>query len=205
MQTLPALNEQNEVLVRQRKELAEFFGFETRNKYSVQSTGGEELAFAAEQGKGLLGFIGRSFLGHWRRFEVHFFDRQRRPFMLAEHPFRFYFHELQVRDVSGRPLGSITRRFALLSKRFDVDDAQGNLLFEVSSPIWKIWTFPFMRAGRELASIKKKWSGLFFEGFSDKDNFLVQFSERSLKEDERRLILAAAIFVDLMYFEKKAD
>ncbi len=205
MQTLPSLSEHSEVLVRQRRELAEFIGFETRNKYQIQSSSGEELAFAAEQGKGILGFIGRSFLGHWRRFEIHFFDRQRLPFMKAEHPFRFYFHELLVRDTKGRKLGLIKRRFALLSKRFDVTDAQDQLLFEINSPIWKIWTFRFIRGGREMATIQKKWSGVFFEAFSDKDKFLVQFAERALREDERRLILAAAIFVDLMYFEKKAE
>lgn len=193
------------LLVRQRRELAEFLGFETRNKYAIQSQSGEELGFAAEQGKGLMGLIGRNIFGHWRSFEIHFFDAQRRAFMIAEHPFRFYFHELVVREESGRPLGSIKRRFAWLSKSFEVLDARGQLLFEISSPIWKIWSFPFARGGRVLASVDKKWSGLFFEGFTDKDNFLVQYPEASLTSDERLLILAAAIFIDLMYFEKKAE
>ena len=79
------------------------------------------------------------------------------------------------------------------------------MLMTVSSPIWKIWTFPFMRHEREVAKIEKKWSGFLSEAFTDKDKFLVSYNDQSLSEDERKVILAASIFVDLQYFEKKAD
>ena len=35
-------------------------------------------------------------------------------------------------------------------------------------------------------------------------NFLVDLGEGGLGENERRLVLAAALFIDLQYFEKKA-
>jgi uncharacterized protein YxjI len=201
----PHLSQHNQVLVRQRHELAEWFGFETRNKYEVMSASGQSLAFAAEQGRGIFGLMMRQLLGHWRRFELHFFTPDRQEFMQAVHPFRWYFEELVVADSQGRSLGRIVKRFAILSKKFVVRDAHDQILMTVSSPIWKIWTFPFERNGRQVAVVKKKWTGLLAEAFTDKDTFSIEIQDASLNEDTRRLLLAAALYIDLMFFEKKAQ
>ncbi len=127
-------------------------------------------------------------------------DRQ--PVMRATHPFRIYFQRLEVQDAAGKPLGALQRRFALLSKRFDVEDAGGRVVLEVSSPIWRLWTFVFMRGGAEAARIEKKWAGLLTEALTDKDRFRIAFTG-AVPLAERQLLLAAAIFIDLQYFEKK--
>ena len=75
----------------------------------------------------------------------------------------------------------------------------------VSSPIWKIWTFPFARNGSEIAFVRKKWSGLFSEIGTDRDNFMLEFTSPSLTQKERQLLVAAGVFIDLMYFERKAN
>jgi len=201
----PVLSHHRQLLVKQRRELAEWFGFETRNKYEILTTGGQSFGFAAEQGKGILGLMLRQILGHWRSFELHFYSPDRQEFMRATHPFRWYFQELIVQDIQGRPLGRIVKRFAFFSKRFDVRDPMDQIIMEVSSPIWKIWTFPFMRQGRLAAVVKKKWAGLLNEAFTDKDSFSVEIEDASLSEDVRRLVLAAALYIDLIYFEKKAS
>ena len=105
-QTLALIQRATEIQVVQRRELAELFGFETRNKYSIEVDGSEEL-FAAEQGKGGLAFLARFFLGHFRTFEIHFFDRARSLVLRAVHPFRFFFQRLEVFLPDGRPLGAI--------------------------------------------------------------------------------------------------
>jgi uncharacterized protein YxjI len=169
------------------------------------SASGQSLAFAAEQGRGFFGLMLRQLLGHWRRFELHFFTPDRQEFMHAVHPFRWYFEELEVTDSQGRSLGRVVKRFAILSKKFVVRDSTDQVLMTVASPIWKIWTFPFERNGRQVAVVKKKWSGLLAEAFTDKDTFSVEVQDASLNEDTRRLLLAAALYVDLMFFEKKAQ
>lgn len=193
------------IFVKQVFELAEIFGFETRNKYRVTDEQGRDIGYAAEQGRGILGMVMRQFFGHWRSFDLHVYDVDRRPLYVAEHPFRFFFQKLRVRTADGRPLGEIERRWAYLGKKCVVDGPSGERLFEVSSPLWKPWTFPFYRQGREVARVRKKWTGLGFEMFTDKDTFLVEYLDQSLKEDLRVLVLAAALYIDLMYFEVKAD
>ncbi len=195
---------QNVLLVEQRRELVELIGFETRNQYAITTEGGAMLAYAAEQQKGVLGFLVRQFLGHWRRFDIHVFDTNRDKVLTAHHPFCWIFQRLEVTNAGRRPLGALQQRFALLSKRFDVEDATGTVRMTVSSPLWRIWTFPFMKGSRQVAVVAKKWSGLLTEGFTDKDRFRVEYQDTRLTLEERQLILAAALFIDLQYFERKA-
>jgi len=202
-QMLAVVQSASEIQVVQKKELVELIGIETRNKYSIEADG-VPFAFAAEQGTGGLAFLARMLLGHWRPFEIHFFDAARTLALRAVHPFRFLFQRLEVSDSTGRPVGNIQQRFAFFSKRFDVLDSSGRVLFSVSSPIWRPWTFSLDRYGQEVARIEKKWSGVLKEAFTDADRFRILFLAPDLGVDERTLILAGAIFVDLMYFERKA-
>ncbi len=55
------------------------------------------------------------------------------------------------------------------------------------------------------ARILKKWTGLFAEGFTDKDRFRLEYVDPELTLDERAILVAAALFIDLNYFEKKAS
>ena len=149
----------------------------------------------------------RQFLGHWRTFEIHFFDANRNAFLVARHPFRFLFKRLEVFDAdSNHQIGALQQRFGIIYKRFDVTLADGRVVLRVASPLWRIWTFPFhSQDGRERAVITKKWSGALKEIFTDADNFAVQFNDPNLGGDERKLLLAAGIFIDLIYFEAKAN
>lgn len=192
------------LFVQQKHELGEWFGFETRNKYQISDSNGNPIAFAAEQSKGFLGFIMRQFFGHWRTLEIHFFDNHRKEILKARQPFRWWFKRFEVFTPDHKFLGAIQQRFSVLTKRFDVENHREQPILEVASPIWKLWTFPFLQNGKEVASIKKKWSGLFSEAFTDRDNFMVEFGVSDLRNEEKLIILAAAIFVDLNYFEKKA-
>ena len=74
---------------------------------------------------------------------------------------------------------------------------------EVRSPIWRIWTFPFLVGDQEVARVEKKWSGVLREAFTDQDFFVLKMG-LGASADIRPLLLAAAIFIDLQYFERKA-
>jgi uncharacterized protein YxjI len=200
-----ALLSSSSLVIRQKRELAELLGFESRNKYEIMNEQGSVLGYAAEQNKGFLGMLFRQFLGHWRRFEVFIFDNQKQQIAIAKQPFRFFFQRLEIRLPNDQPIGALQQRFAIFRKRFDIVDADGKLIFEMSSPFFRIWTFKFFDlSGTEIARIEKKWSGLFSEVFTDRDNFRLQFGSPGLSGKHRYLLIAAAIFIDLNYFEKKA-
>lgn len=189
--------------LKQRKELAELFGYESRNKYEVQDPNGTPILYAAEQGAGLGAAFMRQVLGHWRTFEIHVFDNARNVLVRAVHPFRLFFQRLDVFAADGRPLGALQQRFAVFSKAFDVQGPDGRVLMTVRSPFWRLWTFKFERGGREVAVVAKKWGGALTEVFTDADAFRIDMGQE-LSPDERALLLVAGIFIDLQYFEAKA-
>jgi uncharacterized protein YxjI len=204
MSNLAPLLHHSALELRQRRELAELFGYESRNKYEICDLNGVVLLYAAEQGKGFGATLLRQFVGHWRTFEIHLFDGARNVVMRAVHPFRWFFQRLEVCGADGRPLGALLQRWSFFYKAFDIEDAAGRVLMTVRSPIWRPWTFTFERAGREVASVKKRWGGLVREAFTDADSFGIEFAPE-LGPDERALVLAAGLFIDLQYFEAKAQ
>ena len=195
---------QHTLVVEQKLELMELLGLETRNRYTVTTEGGMVLAYAVEQRQpGALDLVARLFLGHWRTFDIHVFDRDRNLVFMAHHPFRWFFQRLEISSAARRPLGALVQYPALLSKRFDVEDATGTTRMTVASPLWRIWTFPFLKGERQVAVVTKRWRGLLEEGFTDTDRFVVEFEDSRLTGDERLLLLAAALFVDIQYFEER--
>lgn len=201
---VPSLARHQELIITQRTELAEVaLGIETRNKYAICTDLGQPVAYAAEQGKGALDFLVRLVLKHWRTYEIHLFTADRKLVARAKHPFRWlWFNEcLQVRDARGNPLGSIQRRFSIFSKRFDVLGPNGDLLMSVDSGLFRIWTFEFKQGIANKAIVEKRWSGVLKEVFTDADNFRLRFISSELGDGVRWLLIAAAIFVDLQWFE----
>ncbi|UYL08038.1 phospholipid scramblase family protein [Bdellovibrio sp. SKB1291214] len=205
MSLFEALKDQNQLFIRQRKELAELIGFETRNKYEIRNQKGEVVGFCAEQQKGFLGLLVRQFLGHWRSFELHFFNNERQQVFTVKHPFRLFFQRLEVHASGGQYIGALQQRFGIVKKKFDIENAQGRVIMNMQSGFLQFWTFPILKNNREAAVIRKKWSGLLKEAFLDADNFQLEFGQTELDENEKSLILASAIFIDLQYFERKAD
>lgn len=200
------LSNHTQIFVKQRRELAELFGFETRNKYEIYDNQKNVIGFAAEQQKGFLGLLLRQLLGHWRSFELHFFDAQRQQILVSKHPFRWIFQEFEIVNQQGVTIGSVKQRFGILKKKFDVHNAHGDVIYEMRSGFFQFWTFPFFdRQGHMAALIQKKWSGALKEIFMDADNFNIEFKSGSLSENDRLIILVCSVFTDLQYFEHKAN
>ena len=192
---------QKSILIKQRRETIEILGFETRNKYEILTADGKSMGFAAEQQKGILGILLRQVFGHWRRFDINIFDTERKLHFVATHPFRFYFQRLEVKDELGKIMGHLERQFSILSKKFMVYNQNNEVSSSMYSGLFKIWTFPFKRNGKDIAKISKKWGGVGREVFFDADSFLLEFLDESLSPEEKVVLLNAAVFVDLMYFE----
>ncbi|HBC43041.1 MAG TPA: hypothetical protein DCZ88_14440 [Pseudanabaena sp.] len=202
---LQALAQANAIYVRQKFEIAEIFGFETRNRYQIQTEDGQQFGYCAEPKVGFGDAIMRQFFGHWRVFNIVGTDMDNQQVFRAHHPFRWFFQRLDVFGAGDRPVGSLQQRFAWLNKKFDFLDTRGRVIMTMTSPFWKIWTFPIQKNGRDVSIIEKKWSGLSKEIFTDADNFRVRFIDGKLTADERLLLLTGAVFIDLLYFETKAS
>jgi uncharacterized protein YxjI len=196
------LASQPQLSLKQRREWVEILiDFETRNQYAIRGAGGEEVGTLAEEEGGLGRTLARFFLRSHRPLEAAAVDRTGAPVLRLHRPFFWFFSELNVEDAHGARIGSVHRRFAVLRRKYDLRDATGRTFARVSSPFFRIWTFP-VRAddGRE-ATIGKKWGGMLREVFADADTFGIDFARGPWSAEERAVIFAAAVSIDFDFFE----
>jgi uncharacterized protein YxjI len=195
------LRETSALLVRRTFTLMELFSLNARNEYEIVNNRGRIIGRAAESQKGWLGFVARTLLGPWRTFEIQVRDSRHRLVAVGKSRFRFVLNRFDILDSQGNYLGALEQRWSLFNKAFDITDSQGRYILRMTSPHWNPWTFPLTRGSHELARVTKKWSGVFTEVLTDREQFAVEFHSSKLKSSERILLVFCAIFVDVMYFE----
>ena len=188
------------VLVKQQKEWGEILvGVETRNCYILRSDSGALLGYAEEQSKGIGAFFLRSLFGPMRSATIRVFDAARAPIGRIEKPFRLFFFRVEVFD-GDRLLGAIERIWSWLDRRFVVENNRGEVVMEIVSPLFRIWTFELRFEGQVLGKISKKWGGALQEWFTDADVFGVEWREQ-IPTEVRALLLGATFLVDFVCFE----
>lgn len=192
------------LMVQQRKEWAQIMiNWETANKYAILDEQGRELGLIAERSGGFLEALTRMFLRSHRPLEVDVFAGMAEHVLHLKRDFFFFFSDLEVTLPDGTRLGSIHRRFRLLSKHYDLCDASGQVFATIESPIWRIWTFPVKAlSGVALGEISKRWGGVLTEVFSDADTYSIELKNPDmLSTEQSAIVLAAAISIDFDYFE----
>ncbi len=188
------------LMVRQQVEpLQVFIGLETENRYKILDNAGNEILFAYEES----GFLGRQFLGGHRPLTIKIMDGEGNLQLIAQRKFFWFFSHLELLSPEGALLGRMQRRFKIIGRRFDLFDDQGRV-GTIEGPILRPNTFWIKRDGVDLAKITKKWSGITREAFTAADNFSAEFTDSSLSESHRWLVLGAAFAIDLDFFENRA-
>ena len=192
-----------ELVVRQSREMLEVFtGFETANRYRVLTPEGQDVMYAYEDS----GMLSRQFLGNNRPLSLHVLDSNREPILNANRGFFFFFSHLNVQDGNGAPIGSLKRKFGALKRKFVVLDTGDQQIAGLNGSIFRPHTFTLNNArGEEIGRIVKEWGGIMREGFTDADNFRIQFGDAAHGEHIRLLILASAFAIDLDFFEAKGS
>ena len=193
------LTQHPELHVRQEIEHLEVLtGLESQNRYSVRTPGGEQLLYAFEES----GMLGRNVLSSHRPLTIHVVDRDNANVITASRSFFWFLSHLHVSDGAGRHIGSMQRRFSFLTRKFDLMDATGSVVAEMRGPIFRPFTFMVYRQGQEIGRVTKQWSGLGREAFTDADTFKVEVDTSRTDQKFSMLMLAAAISIDLDFFEK---
>lgn len=202
---LPALVHAQSLVVQQQKEMLEVFtDFETANRYTILDPNGRTLLHAAETSEGAMAFLSRSFLKAKRPFTMRLVDPAGTVVFTLHRPWTWFFSEIHVEDAQGQKLGMIDQRFAFFARKFAVLGPNGEELAELNGPFFRPWTFKVVKGGQEVGAIKKKWSGLMKEAFTDADNFGLELGP-AMDPQLRSLALAATFLIDFLYFEDTGD
>lgn len=186
--------------VHQIKEWGEILtDWETRNRYEIVDPQGGRL-IAGELSGGFGGFVARSVLKNKRPFTIEVRDAQGVLLMTLRRPWRWFFSRLEVLDAHGRPLGAVQQRFAVLRKRYDLEGPRGEVFGQLQGPLLKPWTFNILHGEQPVGAIRKQWSGLMKEAFSDADTFGIELGD-GLDANQRAVCVGATFLIDFMYFE----
>ncbi len=193
-----------EVAIRQIKEMLEVFtDWETGNKYGVQAPDGTTLLFAAEDGGSVTGLVLRQVFKNGRPFVLRAKDAAGRDLVLFRRPWTWWLSELSVEGADGARLGSVQQRFTFFGRRYDLLDASGATLGTLKGSMFRPWTFPLVRDGQTVGTIRKQWRGIGTELFTDADTFGLQF-DPAMDEAGRTVMVGAAFLLDFLHFEDRS-
>ena len=112
-----------ELVVRQEVEHLEVFvGFETANRYSINTPDG------APRDVRLRGVGGDkpAIHGSHRPLTINVVDEQGQTVLTGSRKFFWFYSHLHVADGSDNSIGSLKRQFAMLRRRFSLMDANGS-------------------------------------------------------------------------------
>jgi hypothetical protein len=109
-------------------------------------------------------------------------------------------------DGTGDPgcgLGSIESTLSVVETRYELRDARGTPFANLVRPALSSWTFELRTMNNVVVGrVAKEWSGALTEWLSDSDDFAVDFGAHSWSIEQRGVIVAAALLIDINHFER---
>ncbi len=201
--SLQPLLEGHRLTVRQALQWPEILvGWETRKCYEVADPTGHPMVYAGESGEGLVSSLARNFWP-FRKLRLELMTLDGLLTLALNRPWSFFFARFDVEAWDGRPLGRICQRLRIFGKALDLMTPAGNLLATARSSLFHPWTFHFQQQGIELAIVRKRWSNFWQETMTDADNYEIELLPALRDGKLRQMILAAALAIDLTWFEDR--
>ncbi|XP_013384452.1 phospholipid scramblase 2 isoform X1 [Lingula anatina] len=218
---LEYLTQVDQLLVHQQVELLEAFtGWETKNKYQVKNSLGQQVYFAAEESDMCM----RQCCGPGRGFQMHITDNMGQEVVRVNREFKCCAGccwcagadccamEVSVESPPGQVVGHVRQATSGWAPKYTIMDAGMKTIFEVNGPCCICqgpcctWDQDFVitppGGGEEVGKISKQWTGLIKEMFTDADNFGVTFP-MDLDVKLKATLLGAVFLIDFMYFEQQ--
>jgi uncharacterized protein YxjI len=110
-------------------------------------------------------------------------------------PAKFIKSRVIVHDATGRELGALVQQNMIGKIRFAIEVAD-QPIGSINAENWRAWNFSIQdETGGEVARITKTWEGLAKAMFTTADNYVVQI-HRPLQDPLHSLVVAAALCVD---------
>lgn len=175
-------------------------------RYVVRTPSGSGVLRRQESAGALLA---RLFVAPFRRQRFELLDARENPVLILERHFeKVIMSRLDVflddgAGDPGRALGVVERNFSLLESRYELKDASGGVFARLIKPTLSVWQFRLeTAAGLASGAVAKHWSGFVTEWLSDADDFGVDFGPHPWTREQRAVIVAAALSIDLDVFER---
>ncbi|XP_063728262.1 phospholipid scramblase 1-like [Symsagittifera roscoffensis] len=218
---LEYLTQVDQILIHQVVELLEAFtGWETKNRYVLKNTLGQQVYYAMEDSDLCM----RQCCGPTRGFIIHITDNLGQEVIKVQRDFKccagFSWlagcaccaYEVSVESPPGQLIGYVRQECSPWAPKFSIRDADGQKVLSVDGPCCVCqgaWCceqeFQVKTSdGEVIGKIAKQFSGLIKEYFTDADNFGVQFP-LDLDVKMKAIMIGAVFLIDFMFFENESN
>lgn len=185
--------EQSVLVVNQKAKLIEL-----NNEYAIYDQNGTQIGAIRQVGQTALKKLLR-FLGSLDQFFTHslqLVDMGGNILLTVTRPAKFFKSKVHITDGAGNAVGSILQQNMIGKIRFAFE-AGGETIGSLNGENWRAWNFNMQDAqGNEIARITKTWEGAMKTLFTTADNYVLQI-HAPLADPMRSLVLASAVSVDL--------
>lgn len=177
--------------------------FKAANNFDIHNPDTQELLMTCREEK-LGAFTKMLRFTDYKRltpFHIEIKTTKGEPVLEVKRGVSLFLSTVEVFDENGQLVGRFKQKFFSVGGKFDVLDAQNNVLCTLKGK-WTSWDFKFMQGNSELAHVSKKWAGISRELFTSADNYMLSVNDSVRKEDTVRiLILAAVMCIDMVLKE----
>jgi len=213
----------DQLLIHQDVELVEAFtGFETKNKFKIKNSVGQQCYFAYEESS----CFQRCCCGNAREFVMHVVDNTGYEVMRISRPLKLCAgccwcasadccsFSLFVEAPVGNPIGSIHQAQSCWKPKYLVKDASGNHIFDIKGPCcvlsgpcctceipFEIFSPGSIGGDVPVGKITRQYGGFAKEFFTDATNFSLTFPI-DLEVKVKAVLVAATFLIDIMFFEQ---
>ena len=170
---------------------------EINNEYAIYDQNGAQIGAVRQVGQStakkamrLLGSVDQFFT-----HKLQVVDMQGNVLLSLTRPAKVVKSKVLIHDARGTEVGQIVQQNMIGKIRFSLE-ANGHTYGSINGENWRAWNFNVQdHAGNEVARITKTWEGFAKTAFTTADNFVVQI-HRPLEEPLRTLVVASSLAVD---------
>ena len=170
---------------------------EINNEYAIFDQHSRQIAAVREVGQSNLKKAVR-LLSSYDQFLTHklqIVDMQGTPMLTLTRPAKVMKSRIIVQDPAGGEIGQIVQQNVFGKIRFALESG-GQVLGSINAENWRAWNFSIRdHTETEIARITKTWEGLAKTMFTTADNYVVQI-HRPLEGALQALVVAAALSID---------
>ncbi|KAI8924343.1 Scramblase-domain-containing protein [Entophlyctis helioformis] len=198
------------VVMRQIEMLNVFIGYEQANKYAIKNPAGEDVGFIAEDDTTFTGSMIRQFMGTRRAFKAVVLDRSGNVVLKINRPIKWLLNStMTIHDAHDNLIGETKQVWNLIRRKYQVFIKRKQFA-EIDGEFWT-WDFGLRgEQGELLGSVNRNFVGFAREIFTDTGQYAVHMDSvghesRELSLDERAVMLATAITIDIDYFSRHSN
>ncbi|HKC29345.1 MAG TPA: phospholipid scramblase-related protein [Jatrophihabitans sp.] len=170
---------------------------EVNNEYAIYDQNARQVAAVREVGQSTLKKAARILTSYDQYFthKLQIVDMAGTPLLTLTRPAKVFKSRIIVQDPGGNEVGAIVQQNMIGRIRFALESG-GQTIGSINGENWRAWNFNIQdHTGTEVARITKTWEGLAKTMFTTADNYVVQI-HRPLQGPLQALVLAAAVSID---------